>query len=125
MALVSWTPDLLLGVRDAKTNETDSSLDQETPTKEASPPPCKPISARRYTSVPDLRHSNLLCYPGLELSHPISRIKEVKSASAVNIFTSTRVSRAVCLPKGLSSGGSEGVLLSGSFYPPDLLPPFE
>ncbi|XP_008686520.2 tubulin polyglutamylase TTLL6 [Ursus maritimus] len=90
MALVSWTPDLLLGVRDAKTNETDSSLDQETPTKEASPPPCKPISARRYTSVPDLRHSNLLCYPGLELSHPISRIKEVKSASAVNIFTSTR-----------------------------------
>ncbi|XP_025714973.2 tubulin polyglutamylase TTLL6 isoform X3 [Callorhinus ursinus] len=89
MALVSCTPDLLLSVRDAKTNETDSILDQETPTKGASPPPCKPIAARRYTSVPDLRHSSLLSCPGLGLSQPIPRIKEVKSASAVNIFTST------------------------------------
>uniref|UniRef100_A0A8C0QB55 Tubulin tyrosine ligase like 6 n=1 Tax=Canis lupus familiaris TaxID=9615 RepID=A0A8C0QB55_CANLF len=87
--LVCCTPDLLLSVRDAKKNETNSSLEQETPTKEASPAPCEPVSARRYTSVPDLRHSSLLCGPGLELSKPISRIKEVKSASAVNILTHT------------------------------------
>lgn len=99
MALVSCTPDFFLSVRDAKTNETDSSLDPEG----ASPPPCKPIAARRYTSVPDLSHSNLLSCPGLELSQPISRIEEVKSASAVNIFPSTGVSRAVYLPRGLCS----------------------
>ncbi|XP_047565046.1 tubulin polyglutamylase TTLL6 isoform X1 [Lutra lutra] len=85
MALVSCTPDFFLSVRDAKTNETDSSLDPEG----ASPPPCKPVAARHYTSVPDLSHSNLLSCPGLELSQPISRIEEVKSASAVNIFPST------------------------------------
>ncbi|XP_049491845.1 tubulin polyglutamylase TTLL6 isoform X1 [Panthera uncia] len=82
LTLVSCTPELLLSVRDAKTNETDSSLAPEAPTKEAGP-------ARRHTSAPDLRHSSLLGCPGLELGNPLSRIKEVKSASAVNIFTST------------------------------------
>ncbi|XP_034883277.1 tubulin polyglutamylase TTLL6 [Mirounga leonina] len=126
MALVSSTSDLLLSVRDAKTKETDSSLDQETPTKGASPPPCKPQAARRYTSVPDLRHSSLLSCPGLELSQPISRIKEVKSASAVNVFTSpgpltsletcpdpaTQVSDS---PESLPSG--TGITSSGSSSP--------
>ncbi|XP_044900614.1 tubulin polyglutamylase TTLL6 isoform X2 [Felis catus] len=82
LTLVSCTPELLLSVRDAETNETDSSLAPEAPTKEAVP-------ARRHTSAPDLRHSSLLGCPGLELGNPLSRIKEVKSASAVNIFTST------------------------------------
>ncbi|XP_042770312.1 tubulin polyglutamylase TTLL6 isoform X2 [Panthera leo] len=82
LTLVSCTPELLLSVRDAKTNETDSSLAPEAPTKEAGP-------ARRHTSAPDLRHSSLLGCPGLELGNPLSRNKEVKSASAMNIFTST------------------------------------
>ncbi|XP_030150655.1 tubulin polyglutamylase TTLL6 isoform X4 [Lynx canadensis] len=82
LTLASCTPELLLSVRDAKTNETDSSLAPEAPTKEAGP-------ARRHTSAPDLRHSSLLGCPGLELGNPLSRIKEVKSASAVNTFTST------------------------------------
>ena len=98
LTLVSCTPELLLSVRDAKTNETDSSLAPEAPTKEAGP-------ARRHTSAPDLRHSSLLGCPGLELGNPLSRNKEVKSASAMNIFTSTEVSRVLHLPRGLCSGG--------------------
>lgn len=82
---MSCTPDLLLNVRDAKKNETDSSLDHEAPKKDGF------IfhnftSARHYHSVPDLRDSSLLSCSGLELSKPISRIKEAKSAPAVNIF---------------------------------------
>lgn len=85
LTLVSCTPDLLLNVRDAKKNETDSSLDHEAPKKDGF------IfhnftSARHYHSVPDLRDSSLLSCSGLELSKPISRIKEAKSAPAVNIF---------------------------------------
>lgn len=84
LTLVSYTPDLLLDVRDAKKNETDSSLDQEAPKEEDGPAPPKLTSARLYRSVPNLRNSSLLC-----CSRLISRIKEVKSASAVNIFTGT------------------------------------
>ncbi|XP_019494046.1 PREDICTED: tubulin polyglutamylase TTLL6 isoform X1 [Hipposideros armiger] len=89
LTLVSCTPDLLSNVRDAKKNETDSSLDQEAPKEEDGPAPPKLASAWHYHSVPDLRNSSLLCCSRLELSKLISRIKEVKSASALNIFTGT------------------------------------
>ncbi|XP_039083591.1 tubulin polyglutamylase TTLL6 isoform X3 [Hyaena hyaena] len=98
LTLVPCTPDLLLSVRDAKGNETNGCPAPETPTKEAGPAPCKPLSARQYTSVPDLTHSSLLGCPGLELSDALSRIKEAKSASAVNIFTDDAVNQAGSLP---------------------------
>ncbi|XP_045038480.2 tubulin polyglutamylase TTLL6 isoform X1 [Desmodus rotundus] len=89
LTLESCTLDLLLNVRDVKKNETESSLDQEGPKEEDDPAPPKPTSARHYSSVPDLRNSSFLSCSGLEPSKPIFRIKEAKSASAVNIFTGT------------------------------------
>uniref|UniRef100_A0A2K6FY82 Tubulin tyrosine ligase like 6 n=1 Tax=Propithecus coquereli TaxID=379532 RepID=A0A2K6FY82_PROCO len=85
---MSCTPNLLLGVRNEKKNETDRSLDQEAPKKEAGPLPPKPTSARQYSSAPDLGNSRLRC-SRLELSKPNPKIKETKSATAVNICTGT------------------------------------
>uniref|UniRef100_A0A2R8M905 Tubulin tyrosine ligase like 6 n=1 Tax=Callithrix jacchus TaxID=9483 RepID=A0A2R8M905_CALJA len=84
LTLVSCVPDLLLSVRD----ETDSSFNQEAPTKEADSISPKPMSARPFSSVPDLRKLNLRS-SGLEPSKPNFRIKEAKSASAMNIFAGT------------------------------------
>ncbi|XP_029783973.1 tubulin polyglutamylase TTLL6-like [Suricata suricatta] len=89
LTLASCAPDLLMSVRGAKENEADSSLDPEAPTKEGSPAPCKPLSARLHTAVPDLRPWSLLGCLGPELSNPLSRVKEANSASTVNIFTVT------------------------------------
>ncbi|KAF5915929.1 hypothetical protein HPG69_003002 [Diceros bicornis minor] len=89
LTLVSFMPDLLLSVRDAKKNETDSSLDQEAPKKEAGPTPPKPTSARHHIFVPVLRDSSLVSCPRRELSKPISGIKEAKFASTMNIFPGT------------------------------------
>ncbi|XP_054441488.1 tubulin polyglutamylase TTLL6 [Pteronotus mesoamericanus] len=89
LALLSCTPDMLLNVRDARRNETDSSLDQGATKKEDGPVPLKPRSARHSSSVPDIRNSRFRSSSGLELSKPSSRIKEAKSASAVNVFTGT------------------------------------
>uniref|UniRef100_A0A2I2Z548 Tubulin tyrosine ligase like 6 n=1 Tax=Gorilla gorilla gorilla TaxID=9595 RepID=A0A2I2Z548_GORGO len=88
LTLVSYTPDLLLSVRDERKNETDRSLNQEAPTKEASPVFPKLMSARPFSSVPDLRNINLSSSE-LEPSKPNFSIKEAKSASAVNVFTGT------------------------------------
>ncbi|XP_008531052.2 tubulin polyglutamylase TTLL6 isoform X1 [Equus przewalskii] len=87
LTVVSCTPDLLLTVRDAKKNETDSSLDQQAPKKEADTVPHKPTSVRPYSSAPDLSNASLVSCSRLELSEPISTVKEAKSA--VNIFTVT------------------------------------
>ncbi|XP_036889378.1 tubulin polyglutamylase TTLL6 [Sturnira hondurensis] len=89
LTLESCALDMLLNVRDAKKNETESSLDQEAPKEEEDPAPPKPASARHCSSVPDLRNSRLLSCSGLELSKPTFGIKEAKSASAVNVFTGT------------------------------------
>ncbi|KAF0875161.1 TTLL6 polyglutamylase, partial [Crocuta crocuta] len=107
LTLVPCTPDLLLSVRDAKGNETDGCPAPEAPTKEADPVPCKPLSARQYTSVPDLTHSSLLGCPGLELSDALSRIKEAKSASAVNIFTDDAPVTSVETSPDSSTRGSD------------------
>ncbi|XP_064223503.1 tubulin polyglutamylase TTLL6 isoform X3 [Aotus nancymaae] len=88
LTLVSCVPDLLLSVRDERKNETDSSLNQEAPTKEASSISPKPTSARPFSSVSDLRNLNFSS-SGLEPSKPNFRIKEAKSASAVNVFAGT------------------------------------
>ncbi|XP_040605502.1 tubulin polyglutamylase TTLL6 isoform X2 [Mesocricetus auratus] len=84
MTLVSCTPGLFLNIRGIRNNETASSLHQDP--KEASLAPCKPMSARHYNSVPDLRNSNLNC-SGTELCRSNSKIKEVKSAFSVNIIS--------------------------------------
>ncbi|XP_057355503.1 tubulin polyglutamylase TTLL6 [Manis pentadactyla] len=89
LTLVSCIPDSLLSVRDAKTTETNSSLDQEAPQKEGGPAPPEPASMRYCSSVPDLRNASLLSCPGLELSKTVSRIQEAKSACAVNVLTGT------------------------------------
>ncbi|XP_053529219.1 tubulin polyglutamylase TTLL6 isoform X1 [Artibeus jamaicensis] len=89
LTLESCALDMLLNVRDEKKNETESSLDQETPKEEDDPAPPKPASARHCSSVPDLRNSRFFSCSGLELSKPTFGIKEAKSASAVNIFTGT------------------------------------
>lgn len=107
---------MLLTVRDAKKNETDSSLDQQAPKKEADTVPHKPTSVRPYSSAPDLSNASLVSCSRLELSEPISTVKEAKSA--VNIFTVTGVSRAIYLPRGLSSGGSGGSLALWSLLCP-------
>ena len=125
LTLESCTLDLLLNVRDVKKNETESSLDQEGPKEEDDPAPPKPTSARHYSSVPDLRNSSFLSCSGLELSKPIFRIKEAKSASAVNIFTGTVVSGVVVVPEGRAREVVMGVLLSCPFSIPDVLWPFE
>ncbi|XP_058302083.1 tubulin polyglutamylase TTLL6 isoform X4 [Hylobates moloch] len=86
LTLVSYTPDLLLSVKEERKNETDSSLNQEAPTKEAGPVFPKLTSARPFSSVPDLRNVNLSSSE-LEPSKPNFSIKEAKSAFAVNVFT--------------------------------------
>nr|XP_055114426.1 tubulin polyglutamylase TTLL6 isoform X1 [Symphalangus syndactylus] len=88
LTLVSYTPDLLLSVREERKNETDSSLNQEAPTKEAGPVFPKLTSARPFSSVPDLRNINLSSSE-LEPSKPNFSIKEAKSAFAVNVFAGT------------------------------------
>ncbi|KAM5309172.1 tubulin polyglutamylase TTLL6 isoform 1-T2 [Glossophaga mutica] len=99
LTLESCALDVLLNVSDAKKIETENSLDQEAPKEEApkeeapkeedDPAPPKSESARQCSSVPDLRNSRFLSCSGMELSKPVFRIKEAKSASAVNIFTGT------------------------------------
>lgn len=112
---MTCAPDLLLNVRDAKKNETDRSLDHEAPKKDGFTFH-NFTSARHYHSVPDLRNSSLLSCSGLELSKPISRIKEAKSAPAVNIFT--LVSGVVYLPEGRAREAVAGGLLSSPFSAP-------
>ncbi|XP_051063652.1 tubulin polyglutamylase TTLL6 isoform X2 [Phodopus roborovskii] len=85
VTLVSCTPGLFLNIRGIRKNETDSSLHQGSK-KEASLAPCEPMSARHYSSVPDLRNSNLNCC-GPELCKSNSKIKEVKSALSLNIIS--------------------------------------
>ncbi|XP_032135793.1 tubulin polyglutamylase TTLL6 [Sapajus apella] len=88
LTLVSCVPDLLLSVRDERKNEADSSLNQEARTKEAGSISPKPTPARPFSSVPNLRNLNLSS-SGLEPSKPNFRIKEAKSASAVNVSAGT------------------------------------
>ncbi|GAB1296714.1 Tubulin polyglutamylase TTLL6 [Apodemus speciosus] len=85
VTLVSCTSGLLLNIRGFKKNETPGSLEED-PKKEAILVPCKPVSARNYNSVPDLRSSN----PSRsELEFPManSKIKEVKSAFSVSVVS--------------------------------------
>ncbi|CAK6438328.1 unnamed protein product [Pipistrellus nathusii] len=86
LRLMSFTPDMLLKVSDTKKNETGISLNQEAPKKEDSPASPGPASARHYCSLPDLRNSSLFSSPALELSKPITRFKEAKCASIVNML---------------------------------------
>ncbi|CAO2644992.1 Tubulin polyglutamylase TTLL6 [Lemmus lemmus] len=86
VALVSCTPGLFLNIRGIRKIETASSLHQKDSKKEASLAPCKPMSAKPYSSVPDLRSSNLNC-SGTELHKSNSKIKEVKSAFSVNVVS--------------------------------------
>lgn len=88
LTLVPSAPDMLLDVGDEKKNETETSLNQEAPKKEDRPPSPEPSSARHYCSLPDLRNSSLFSCSGLDLSKPISRIREAKCASIVNILPS-------------------------------------
>lgn len=88
---MSYAPDLLSSVRDERKNETDGSLNEEAPMKEAGPVSPKPTSARPSSSVPDLRNISLSSSE-LEPSKPNFSIKEAKSASAVNVFAGTVVS---------------------------------
>ncbi|XP_052052542.1 tubulin polyglutamylase TTLL6 [Apodemus sylvaticus] len=87
VTLVSCTSGLLLNIRGFKKNETSGSLDQKDSKKEAILMPCKPVSARNYNSVPDLRSSNPSCSE-LEFHMANSKIKEVKSALSVSIVSS-------------------------------------
>ncbi|XP_034363040.2 tubulin polyglutamylase TTLL6 isoform X1 [Arvicanthis niloticus] len=89
VTLVSCTSDLLLNIRGLKKNETASSPDQKDSKKEAILMPCKPVSARNYSSVPDLRSSNPSCSEP-EFHMPSSKVKEVKSAFLVNIVSSAQ-----------------------------------
>ncbi|XP_036054208.1 tubulin polyglutamylase TTLL6 [Onychomys torridus] len=88
VTLVSCTPGLFLNIRGIRKNETAGSLPQKGSKKEASLAPCKPTSARHYSSVPDLRSSNPNCL-GTEFRKSNSKVKEVKSAFAMNIISST------------------------------------
>ncbi|EPQ08937.1 Tubulin polyglutamylase TTLL6 [Myotis brandtii] len=88
LTLVPCTPDMLLDVGDAKKNDPEISLNQEAPKKEDGPASPGPSSARHYCSLPDLRNSSLFSCSGLDLSKPISRIKEAKCASVVSILPS-------------------------------------
>lgn len=112
---------MLLKVSDTKKNETGISLNQEAPKKEDSPASPGPASARHYCSLPDLRNSSLFSSPALELSKPITRFKEAKCASIVNMLPGPVVSGAVCLPGGWVRGAVMGLLLSCSFSAPDFL----
>ncbi|XP_058531842.1 tubulin polyglutamylase TTLL6 [Ochotona princeps] len=90
LALGSCIPDLLLNVRDVKTNEPDSGSHEKAPKKKVGPAAHKPTCARHYSSVPDLRNSSLSC-SGLELDKPNSRTKKAKSTPAfVCIFPGAR-----------------------------------
>ncbi|KAH0501116.1 Tubulin polyglutamylase TTLL6 [Microtus ochrogaster] len=84
VALVSCTPGLFLNIRGIRKTETAGSLHQDS--KEATLAPCKPMSARHYSSVPDLRSSNPTS-SGTELRKCNSTIKEVKSADSVNVVS--------------------------------------
>nr|XP_048306878.1 tubulin polyglutamylase TTLL6 isoform X2 [Myodes glareolus] len=86
VALVSCTPGLFLNIRGIRKTETASCLHQKDSKKEATLAPCKPMSARHYNSVPDLRSSNPNC-SGTELLKCNSTIKEVKSAVSVNVVS--------------------------------------
>lgn len=99
VTLVSCTSDLLLNIKGLKKNETASGLDQTDSKKEAIPVPCKPVSARNYNSVPDLRSSNADCSEP-EFHMASSKVKEVKSTFLVNIVSSARVSRGPCSASG-------------------------
>lgn len=99
VTLVSCTSGLLLNIRGFKKNETSGSLDQKDSKKEAILMPCKPVSARNYNSVPDLRSSNPSCSE-LEFHMANSKIKEVKSAFSVSIVSSAQVSGGPCSGSG-------------------------
>ncbi|XP_050013162.1 tubulin polyglutamylase TTLL6 isoform X2 [Alexandromys fortis] len=86
VALVSCTPGLFLNIRGIRNTETAGSLHQKDSKKEATLAPCKPMSARHYSSVPDLRSSNPSS-SGTELRKCNSTIKEVKSAHSVNVVS--------------------------------------
>ncbi|XP_037056850.1 tubulin polyglutamylase TTLL6 isoform X1 [Peromyscus leucopus] len=82
VTLVSCTPGLFLNIRGIRKNDTAGSLPQKGSKKEASLAPCKPVSARHYSSVPDLRSSNPNCL-GTEFRKSNPKVKEVKSAFAM------------------------------------------
>lgn len=86
VTLVSCTPGLFLNIRGIRKNDTADSLPQKGSKKEASLAPCKPVSARHYSSVPDLRSSNPNCL-GTEFRKSNSKVKEVKSAFAMNVIS--------------------------------------
>nr|XP_042138620.1 tubulin polyglutamylase TTLL6 isoform X2 [Peromyscus maniculatus bairdii] len=88
VTLVSCTPGLFLNIRGIRKNDTADSLPQKGSKKEASLAPCKPVSARHYSSVPDLRSSNPNCL-GTEFRKSNSKVKEVKSAFAMNVISNT------------------------------------
>nr|XP_038943645.1 tubulin polyglutamylase TTLL6 isoform X2 [Rattus norvegicus]XP_038943646.1 tubulin polyglutamylase TTLL6 isoform X2 [Rattus norvegicus] len=88
--LGSRASSLLLNIRGLKKSETARSLDQKDSKNEVVLIPCKPVSARNYSSVPDLRSSNP-SYSELEFHMANSKVKEVKSAFSVNIVSSAQV----------------------------------
>lgn len=89
MNLGSRASSLLLNIRGLKKSETARSLDQKDSKNEVVLIPCKPVSARNYSSVPDLRSSNP-SYSELEFHMANSKVKEVKSAFSVNIVSSAQ-----------------------------------
>ncbi|XP_060059643.1 tubulin polyglutamylase TTLL6 isoform X2 [Erinaceus europaeus] len=105
--LVSCTPDLLLNVKDVKTNETDSSLNQKASMKEVEFASHKPAFARCYSSVPDLKNSGLLSCSKLEFSRTSSIIEEARSALAVNFFTGIMPLTSVEISLGPTTRGSD------------------
>lgn len=110
VALVSCTSGLFLNIRGLKKSETCDSLHQKG-SKKIILTPCKPVSARNYSSVPDLRSSNPSCSEP-EFHRPNSKIKEVKSAFVVNIVSSAQVRR------GPRSGSGRASLALSSFFCP-------
>lgn len=85
-----------MNIRGIRKNDTADSLPQKGSKKEASLAPCKPVSARHYSSVPDLRSSNPNCL-GTEFRKSNSKVKEVKSAFAMNVISNTAaVRRELC-----------------------------
>lgn len=109
VTLVSCESGLLLNIRGLKKGEISDSLEQKD-TKEAILIPCKPVSARNYSSVPDLRSANPSCSEP-EFHIPNSKIKEVKSAFLVNIENSAQVRRGACSGHGGGRGESCFLLL--------------
>lgn len=80
---------MLLNIRGLKKGEISESLEQKD-TKEAMLIPCKPVSARNYSSVPDLRSANPSCFEP-KFHVPNAKVKEVKSAFMVNIESTAQV----------------------------------